>query len=277
MVLVFALLSALSYGSADFLGGFSSRNNSPITVVAWSQAAGLAIVLICAPFMGGADVSVPDILWGMAAGIAGAMGVLLLFHGLSTALVSIISPVAALVGAVFPTLFGILIGERPSLLSWAGVCLALPAILLLSWEKNEHANHVARSLRLGVLSGLMFGGFFILISRSSDSSGMWPLAAARATTVPLFMLMSLWRNKSVGLQRGTTGVTWLSGALDMAANIFYLLAARTGYIILAAVLTALYPAPTVLMQRIFLKENLSPMRIAGLLLSICGAALIGIG
>ena len=63
----------------------------------------------------------------------------------------------------------------------------------------------------------------------------------------------------------------------MAANALYLLAARTGYLILAVVLTALYPSPTVVLQRLFLHERLTRLRIVGLILSITGAALIGTG
>ncbi|MDC7227622.1 MAG: DMT family transporter [Spirochaetales bacterium] len=277
MVIIYALLSAASYGAGDFLGGFSSRKNPTSVTVAWSQAAGLITVLIAAPLLSARAVAAPDILWGMAGGISGAIGVLILFHGLSSAIVSIVSPLSALMGAAFPVFFGLLIGERPSLLTWAGVALSLPAIMFLSWERGDKVAHVSRSVRLGIMSGLFFGGFFILISRTSDGSGLWPLAAARATTVPLFLLISIARKSKIRLQPGTRRVTFLSGATDMAANVFYLLAARTGYLIIAVVLTALYPAPTVILQKIFLHEKLTPTRIIGLILSIAGAALISVG
>ena len=163
MVIIYALLSALSFGTADFLGGFSSRKNAATAAVAWSQAAGLLTVLIAAPLMGAPAVVPADLGWGILGGMAGAAGVLVLFHGLSTGLASIVSPVAALSGAVLPVLFGLLIGERPPLLTWAGVALSLPAILLLSWETGDRRNHVFGSVRLGLLAGLFFGGFFIPI------------------------------------------------------------------------------------------------------------------
>ena len=175
MVVIYALLSAFAYGTGDFLGGFSSRRNAATAAVAWSQGIGLLIVLIAAPLMGGRGVSCSDILWGIAGGISGAMGVLVLFYGLSAGLASIVSPVAALSGAVLPILYGLLIGERPPLLTWMGVGLTLPAILLLTWEKGEKNDHVLGSLRWGLLSGVLFGGFFILISRTSEGSGTWPL------------------------------------------------------------------------------------------------------
>ncbi|MCP5514159.1 MAG: DMT family transporter [Spirochaetales bacterium] len=278
MVIIYALMSAFAFGTADFLGGFSSRKNSTTAAVAWSQGAGLITVLIAAPLLGSFRVTGADIFWGMAAGISGAAGVMVLFHGLSKGIASVISPLAALSGAVLPVLFGFLAGERPPLLTWTGVALSLPAILLLSWEKRGRKNdHVLRSVRLGLISGAFFGGFFIMISRTSDGSGIWPLAAARFATVPLFILLTIFRKSRIILEKGTRRVTVLSGFLDMAANVFYLLAARTGYLIIAVILSALYPAPTVLLQKIVLHEKLTVLRIAGLVLSIAGAALIGAG
>ena len=277
MVIFYAIMSALTFGTADFLGGFSSRKNSATAAVAWSQGAGLLTVLAAAPLLGAGAVGSSDLLWGVVAGLSGALGVLILFHGLSTGFASIVSPLAALSGAVLPVIFGVFIGERPPLLTWTGVALSLPAILLLSWERGDKKDHVFRSVQMGILSGAFFGGFFIFISRTSEASGMWPLAAARAVTVPLFLLLTFFRKGTVRLLPGTRRMTLISGFLDMAANAFYLLAARTGYLILAVVLTALYPAPTVVLQRLFLHEKLTRPRIAGLILSITGAALIGVG
>ncbi len=277
MVIFYALMSAFAFGTADFLGGLSSRKNPTTVTIAWSQGAGLLTVLIAASFMGAEHIYVADILWGMTAGVSGAIGVLFLFQGLSTGIASIVSPLAALSGAVLPVLFGFLIGERPPLLTWMGVALLLPAILLLSREKDGKKGHVFRSVRMGLISGTLFGCFFILISRTSEESGLWPLAAARAATVPLFIILSLFRKVKIRLEPGTRRITLLSGFLDMAANVFYLLAARTGFLIIAVILSALYPAPTVVLHKIFLHEKLTVLRIIGLILSIIGAALIGVG
>lgn len=277
MVLFYALMSALTYGAADFLGGLSTRKNSVLTVVAWSQGIGLLTALIAAPLLGADPVPFTDILWGVAAGISGAAGVGFLYRGLATGLASVVSPVAALTGAALPVFFGLIIGEKPSLLTWGGVILAVPAILFLTLEKEEGDKPILPSLKMGLLAGAAFSGFFILISRSGEGSGMWPLLAARSVTVPLFLLLVLIRKEKLRPEKGTEPQIVFSGILDMLANIFYLLAARTGYLILAVILTALYPAPTVFFQNLFLKERLTKARIAGLFLAIAGAALIGIG
>ncbi|MBF9017689.1 MULTISPECIES: DMT family transporter [unclassified Oceanispirochaeta] len=277
MVVIFASLSALTYGAADFFGGLASRKNSAITVVAWSQGMGLLVALIAAPLLGSPSVVAADLIWGAAAGICGAIGVGILYRGLAVGLASIISPVAALTGAVLPVFYGIASGEQPALLSWVGVALALPAILLLSLEKEEKKAHVMKSFEMGFMAGLGFSGFFILIAQTGDSSGMWPLVAARSVTVPLFFMITMIKHHPVLLAKGTRRQALFGGALDMGANLFYLMATRSGLLVTAVVITALYPAPTVVLQRIFIGEKLRPARMVGLMLAIAGAALIGIG
>ncbi len=278
MVVFYALMSAFAYGTADFLGGFSTRKNSAALTVAWSQMIGLITVLIAALFIGKAEVSAADLLWGMVGGLSGGLGILFLYRGLASGIAAIVSPTAALCGAVIPVIFGLLTGERPPFLTLLGVAISLPAILFLSWEKNGKPEHISKSIRHGLISGTFFAGFFIiLVSKTSEQSGIWPLAAARAVTVPVFLIFAIIREKKVILAKGTRKLTFISGFLDMAANVLYLLAGRTGYLIIAVILSSLYPAPTVVLQRIILKEKLPPLRILGLILSIAGAALIGIG
>ena len=277
MVVIFASIAALNYGAADFLGGLASRKNSSIAVIAWSQCIGLFLALTAAPLMGLSSVTAGDILWGIAAGISGAIGAGFLYRGLAVGLASVISPVAALTGAVLPVLYGVANAEQPSLLSWTGVALALPAILLLSLERDEKKDHVLNSFKLGFLSGLGFSGFFILIAQTGDSSGLWPLLASKTVTVPLFFLMSTILKHPLKLVKGSRLQALSSGLLDMGATIFYLLAFRSGLMVTAVVITALYPAPTVILQRVVLGEKLRTSRIGGLILAIAGTALIGVG
>ncbi len=277
MMTFFASLSALTYGSADFCGGLAARDNSSIPVVAWSHGIGILVALIAAPLIGSASLTAGDLVWGIAAGLSGAIGVGILYRGLASGLAAVVSPVAALTGATLPVLFAFLAGERPELMTWIGVALALPAILFLSFEKGEMKDHVLKSLRMGFFAGCGFSGFFILIAQTGDGSGMWPLLAARIVTAPVFLLITAIQKKPFLLSKVGFVYAFLAGALDLGANIFYLLATRTGFMITAVVIAALYPAPTVILQRIFRGEKLTIVRIIGLVLAITGAACIGVG
>ena len=211
MVTILASLSALTYGSADFYGGLATRKSPATTVVSWSQGIGILVALVASPLLGAASVTVGDILWGIGAGLAGAMGVGILYRGLATGLAAVVSPVAALTGATLPVLFAVLAGERPELLTWIGVALALPAILFLSSEQGKKKEHVLKSLQLGFLAGCGFSGFFILIAQTGDNSGMWPLLAARVATVPIFLLISAARGRSLFLEKENYRYALLAG------------------------------------------------------------------
>ena len=277
MVTIFATLSALTYGSADFYGGMAARKSQAVTVVFWSQGIGLLVALIAAPLMGSVSVNFGDVFWGIGAGLAGAAGVGILYRGLASGLAAVVSPVAALTGATIPVIFAVLAGERPEIMTWIGISLVLPAILLLSTEQGEKKEHVLKSLQMGFLAGCGFGGFFILIAQTGENSGMWPLLAARAASVPVFLLITLLRKLPVILEKESIGYAVLAGSLDMGANVFFLLATRTGFMVTAVIISSLYPAPTVLLQRIVRGEKLNLLRICGIILAIAGAALIGVG
>jgi len=188
-----------------------------------------------------------------------------------------VSPTAALTGAALPVMFGVLAGESPDPITWIGVAVSLPAVVLLSTERGDGRGAVGTSLRMGLISGLGFGGFFIFLSRSGSDGGLWPLVAARSASVPVLFALTAIRGRPLVLTPGSRWSTLAAGVMDMAANIFFLLAARSGLLIIASVVTALYPAPTVLLQRLVYKERLGPMRLIGLVLALAGVALIGLG
>ena len=285
MSLLFSALSALAYGSADFLGGVGTRRNPAYAVLIWSQLIGLLVALFFALFVGNAFEGsgesgtwpAVDLAWGAAAGLAGAAGIIFLYHALAHTVASIASPIAAVVGASIPIVAGVLFGERPEPIVWIGVALAFPAILLLSADRTQTIK-IGSAVRLGLLAGGGFGLFFLFISRTGEESGLWPLVSARVASVSVVASAALLSKRSIGLARGRMRVSVVgAGVLDMLANLFFLVASRSGLLVVATIVTSLYPAPTVIFARVFFHERLSSTRIAGLLLAVAGVALIGIG
>jgi drug/metabolite transporter (DMT)-like permease len=212
----------------------------------------------------------------MAAGVAGAAGIGALYTAIATTPVAVASPLAAVVGAMIPVLLGVASGERPSTTAWAGIALAFPAILLLTAGRvrEESRSAVRRAVVLGTAAGLGFGLFFFAISRTSGESGLWPLVAARCATVGLVVAFAGITRRS--LRPTALPFVALSGALDMAANIAFLLASRIGMLTIAAVVTSLYPGPTVLLALLVFRERIGLLRVAGLALAVAGVALISI-
>jgi drug/metabolite transporter (DMT)-like permease len=269
-------LSALLYGSADFYGGLATRRSPVAAVLALSQLVGLALAIAATAALGTALPGLADLAWGAVAGLCGAAGLAALYTALATTVVAVASPVAAVVGVVIPVALGVAGGERPGALAWAGIAAAVPAIALLTagTTPGAGAGSSRRAALLGAAAGLAFGLFFFAISRTKSDSGLWPLVAARVSTIVLVVLAAAIFRRSLRPARAGLGALLASGALDMGANIAFLLASRAGMLSIAAAVAALYPGPTVVLARIVLRERMSAMRVAGLVLALAGVALI---
>ena len=275
-----AILSAVAYGSADFLGGLASKRSSPLRVVAVSQVYGLILIAALLSVFPPDAYLTSDFLWGAAAGISGGVGLVALYRGLSQARMGMVAPVAAGVGAIIPALFGLLSGERPSVTASAGAVVALLAIFVIGWPTGGETNTKGagpRGLSEAIIAGIGFGGFFIFVSNASAASGVWPLLGARLASLVLLWLLLFALPGTVSLRAETTPLILGAGLVDVAANALFLYAARGGLLALVAILSSLYPAATVLLARVLLNERLSRRQKGGVALTLVGMALIAAG
>jgi len=276
VAIVLAGLSALMYGAADFCGGFAARRTPLVAVLASSQAVGLVLAVGASLSLGIHAGRVSDLAWGALAGVCGTAGIAALYAALATTVVAIASPLAAVVGAVIPVILGVAAGERPGPAAWVGIILGACAIVLLTAGplKSRRDDMSRRAALLGALAGLGFGLFFFAISRTSHASGLWPLVAARVTTIFLVAVFAGLTGTSLRFSASAIPLLVSSGALDMGANIAFLLASRLGMLSISAAVAALYPGPTVVLAWIVLRERLSVPRVVGLALALAGVALI---
>jgi len=276
MSILYAALSALMYGAADFCGGMAVRKAPLPSVLAASQAIGLVVALGASLAFGFPLAAPSDLLWGALAGVSGAAGIAALYSALASTVVAVASPLAAVTGAVIPVLLGVAAGERPGAAAWVGIVLGACAIVLLTGgpSRSARGEAVRRAAFLGALAGLGFGMFFFAVSRTSHASGLWPLVAARVATVFLVTLFVVVTRRPVRLSAASVPMVVLSGTLDMSANIAFLLASRSGMLSISAAVAALYPGPTVVLAWIVLREKVTPLRVAGLALALAGVALI---
>jgi drug/metabolite transporter (DMT)-like permease len=258
-----AAASALVWGSADYCGGRASQRASAIGVAVISQLFGLP-VLVAALYLVPGRLYPTDYLWGAAAGIAGLLGIILLYESLSTGAMSVAAPITAVTGALVPAGFGLVIGERPSTLATVGIGCAMVAIALVSLTPSRGGRTTPRVVALALGSGFMFGVFFVLISRTHHDSGMWPLAAARAFSITLGLIFLV--GAQVSVRMPWRNLSWVApaGVGDIAANALYLLATREGLLSVVAPIAALYPVSTVLLALALDKERVRLIQAAGL-------------
>jgi drug/metabolite transporter (DMT)-like permease len=266
VAVVLALLSAVVYGAADFLGGLSSRRASVLGVVALSQVAGLVALVALLPWLGG-RVNGADLGWGAAAGMAGAAGLVVFFRTLARGVMSVIAPVTALTAAAVPVLVGLAGGDRIDSWATAGIVLALAAVVLVSAEGGLSALTAARpaSVAPALLAGSMFGLFFVLLDRTSDDAGLTPLVTARLASVALVVVLALAGRRPLRVPRAALPLVLASGIGDMTANALFLLATQQpGQLAITGVLASLYPVSTVVLAQVVLRERLVGAQLAGL-------------
>jgi drug/metabolite transporter (DMT)-like permease len=186
---------------------------------------------------------------------------------------SIATPVSALMAATLPVITGTLIEGFPGLLTFLGFILSLSAIWLISREEDNHSRILAHisELRLPLLAGLGFGTYFILVHQAAQQSTYWTMLASRIGGVLVMVVFMLARQKNWRVSRVAWPLIALNGFLDITANGFYILASQTGRLDVAAILSSLYPAGTVLLAAILLKERVARSQAMGI-----GLALIAI-
>lgn len=270
-----AFLSAISWGAADFLGGLATRRSGRVfSVIVLSQTAGLVGVAIAAGLIGG-DLVAGDIGWAGTAGVSGAVGLVLLYRGLAVGTMSVVAPLSAIMAAVVPVSWGLITGERPSLVAMVGIPIALASIGLVTGLAIGRLER-GPGLLEGIGAGIGFGTFFILIA-NTESAEVWTLTFARVTSVVVLLTAALIVRAPL---RPGPGVLWLivgAGLIDTGANLLFLLAERRGLLTLVAVISALYPAGTVLLARLVLHERLTRSQLLGLGVAALGIALISAG
>ncbi len=273
MASLLALISAACYGAADFVGGLATRRAAAVAVVALAQASGLVLVLVSLPLLPAASPTFHDVAWGAVAGVAGGAGVGLLYRALAVGTMGVVAPTTAVCAVAVPVLVSALMGQWPSWLSSVGIAVALASIVLVGQEPAS-ASGPRRDggwppgIVPALLSGVAIGGFYLALARTAPEAGLWPLVAARAASVTAFGVAALARPGPSGLRnRQLVLLVVGAGALDMLANVLYLLATREGSLPVVVTLTSLYPAATVVLAGVVLGERLNSLQRAG----VCGA------
>jgi len=269
----FGLASACSWGAGDFSGGLASRRSPLLAVLAVGQAAGTASIVAVALLTGEPFVASAALGWAAAAGASGALGLAALYRGLAVGRMGIVAPVSAVLSAAIPVLAGALVEGLPPAAKLAGFALALGGIWLVA-ASDAPGGEGRRGLGLAVLAGLGFGGFLVLMHRAGAGGTFWPLAVARATSLTLVTAALAARPGPRGVSRAALPLVVLSGLLDAGGNGFFVLASQAGRLDVAAVLSSLYPASTVVLAALVLKERLSRPQLAGVAAVLAAIALI---
>jgi drug/metabolite transporter (DMT)-like permease len=275
MALLLALGAGLSFGLADFVGGFAAKRTPAATVTALSQVAGFAVLLAALPLVGGTP-SAAALGFGAAAGIAGSLGLVAYLKALAAGPMGLVAPITSVVGVAVPVVAGLVAGEQLSALATAGLVLGLVAIGIVAGGGGRTRGAGAHGPLLAVVGGLLVGTFLVLLDQTPDGSGLWPLVGARLASLTM---LGTWAfaTKATLPTRPDLRTIGVSGVLDMTANVLFLLAARAAPLTLASLLTSMSPIVIVLLARQVLAERLHKSQVVAVALSLIAVAAVTAG
>jgi drug/metabolite transporter (DMT)-like permease len=271
--IIYGILSAATWGAGDFIGGLASKRTSPYRVLFLAEVAGMVPFTLLALLLREPMPPANDMLIGAGSSLIGLIGLLFLYRALASGQMTIAAPVSALFAALIPVIFGFFALGVPSTSTLIGFVLAFTAVWFISQTDVTSWRFSLTDLRLPLLSGLFFGLYFLTLHRATLNAFFWPLTAARFAGFIALGLYALLARQPGLPPRDLWGFSIVNGVLDIGGNAFYVLAAQTGRLDVAAVLSALYPASTVLLAWIILKERITWTQTFGVVLAFVAIVL----
>lgn len=268
-----ALVSAGMWGVGDFSGGTAAKRSWSAQVVLVSQTCGWLIILILALASNTPLPSLGSILTMIVSGWIGLIGLVLLYRGLAEQPMGVAAPVTSLLAVTIPVVLGMILEGAPTPLRLAGMALGLVAVVVIARGPTGSAIKLS-DLRLPFFAGICFGLSLFLLDQGIEDSIYWPLAILRTASVVTLFIVLAGRKQLHPPKLNAVPLMVVAGVFDAGGNLFFALSTATGRLDVASVLSGMYPAITVLMAWIFLREKLSRTQLYGIGLALIAIALI---
>lgn len=282
MEIFLAAAAAFVYGLGDYCGGRASRKMDSLVVTCVGQVFSLVLLGIFLVILGDPAPGLHDWLWGAAGGIGGFVGLSLFYYALAKGSMTVVAPLAAVVSAVLPVGAGLLLGDRPSLIAYIGIVVAVAGIALVTGAVGTaHAPTKLAIVGVATLAGCGFGWMFVCLDRTSEDSGMWPLLAARIASISIaatiIFVRQLSRDRTDRPAIRVTAIALWAGLFDMGANVLFVFANRHGMLSLVSVITALYPVSTIILALRLDHEKANRSQFVGMACAVLALAFVSLG
>src|SRR5271167_2064942 len=276
---VYSVIAVFLWGAADFAGGYGSRRANAFVLTAFSHVCGFALMFAIALGQHGAFPSRVSIVWAVIAGASGGFSLAVFYRALASGQMGLTAPIAALVGAAIPTMVDIALEGAPSRWTVGGFVLAILAIWLITRpDPSGDADPSGRPAGVGMaaLAGVGFAGFYLCIHQANGSP-VWIAAISRIGSFGATAIAVIATRAPLTLDRARAGLGMVAGFFDITASALFIFASQRGRLDEAVVITSLYPAVTVLLARLVLKEHFSRWKFVGLLAALAAVPMIAAG
>ena len=277
MAALFALISSVSWGVADFVGGLAARRAGSAQVLAVSYPAGAVVITIFALTIIPGELSTDLIGYALVTGTIGAIAIGLLYAALVRGQMGIVSPITAVMSGAVPVVVGIFRGEQPSGWAFAGMAIAVIAVILVSQESQHHGKTPPIAILLAIASGTAIGLYLTALGLAPKDSGVWVATLGRWVSTVIMILFVLLVVRTFTRSTFPWVLAIAAGVLDAVANGLFQLATQRGLLSVVAVLGSLYPAATVVLARLLINERMNRIQGAGVVLALTAAGLLAFG
>ena len=277
MAITLALLTAALFGTGDFLGGLAGKRMSVLRVLAISHTIGLVLITVGAIVIAD-EFLLGDLAWGALAGIAGFIGLALLYRGLARGPMGVVAPLTAITSAAVPAGWGLLVDDESLAgTAWVGVVLALLAIGLASASPVEQSSVSLAAILEALLAGVGFGLMFVGLDQTVEASAPWPIVGGRLMTVSAMAVFFIVKRESpLPPVRSDIRLPAVAGFVDTFSNALFLYATLEGDLAIVAVLSSMYPIATVILARVVLGEGLTRLQQSGFVAAMAATTLIAV-
>jgi drug/metabolite transporter (DMT)-like permease len=283
------LLAAFLWGGGDFSGGMGAKHaggsvRGALRVILVSHTVSFSILVGTALLRGDRFPHGMPLVCGIAAGVTGGLSLVCFYIALARGAMGPAAAISGLMAAAIPATLTLVAEGSPGTLRLAGFLIAGVAIWLVaaapSGAMEAGAQHPSsQTLLLAMGAGAGFGFYFVLLKLAGTAGVVWPMATARMgslTTCSVLLLLLSRGTDTASIRLPRTAVLWaLSTALlDTCGNLLFISATRAGRLDVAAVLASLYPATTILLAGLVLKERFSRRQGLGMAIAVVAVVLI---
>ena len=267
----YSLAAVLAWGTSDFLGGFFTRRINAFLFTAIVNCGGLTMMLAIAWATHAPLPSLHSAAWALAGGISGGASLALFYRALASGRMGLAAPVAAVLSAIIPTIFSLLTEGLPGMVRVIGFVLAVIGLWLIT--RPEHGSS-PEGIGLAIIAGIGFAGFYLGVRQAGSASIVWIAVLTRVGGLLMTAPIALAQRKFSELNAANTVWGLLVGCLDSAGTMVFAIASQSGRLDEAVVISSLYPAITVLLASVVLKERFARWRLVGVLAALAAVPMI---
>jgi uncharacterized membrane protein len=268
----YSLAAVGVWGTSDFLGGVGARRVNAFLFTAIVHISGLVVIAALALMTHAAFLSATSVVWALISGVVGGTALVLFYRSLASGNMGLVAPVAAVLSAAIPSIVAASAVGFPGRRHLLGFILAIAGVWLIS--RTESGTERPKGLGMAVLSGIGFAGFYLCVHQAGNGSPLWISVVSRCGAFMVTGNIVLFGKYFRLLPAPVLTMAVVAGILDITGSVVFIRAAQIGRLDEAVVLSSLYPAITVLLARIFLREHFSRVRTIGMVAALVAVPLI---